>query len=160
MGGFEKDRSWIIEQKNDVAIRSMDLKDKVDEFDKKKSEVEEGISRIPDDLPEELQQQIQDAVDRARCELDAEADELGEEADNIKEVADEVTDIASDLVDEYSRKAERLRSLSDIPIIGSFAEESAEKMDEQMEQIADLRKETVKYRDDTSEQHNRLMRRY
>lgn len=159
MGRFEKDRSWIIEHKNDVAIRSMELKDKVDEFDNKKSEVEEGISRIPDDLPDELQQQIQDAVDRARGELDAEADELGQEADNIKETADEVTDMADDLRDEYSRKAERLRSLSDVPIIGSFAEESAEKMDDQIEQVSDLRRETVKYRDETSEQHNRLMRR-
>lgn len=159
MGGFEKDRSWIIEHKNDVAIRSMDLKDKVDEFDKKKSEVEEGISRIPDDLPDELQQQVQDAVDKARNELDAEADELEQEADDIKESADEVTDIVDNLRDEYSRKAEKLRAVSDIPIIGSFAEEVAEKLENQIEQVTDLRQETVKYRDATSAQHNRLMRR-
>lgn len=158
MGGFEKDRSWIIEHKNDVAIRSMDLKDKVDEFDKKKNEVEEGISRIPDDLPDELQQQVQAAIDKARSELDTEADELGQEADDIKESADEVTDTTDNLQDEYSRKAEKFRTVSDIPIIGSFAEEAAEKLENQMEQMADLRQETVKYRDEIATQHNRLMR--
>ena len=58
MSGFENDRKWIKGQMDDVAERSMDLKEKIDEFDEKRAEVEEGISRIPRDLPDELQQQI------------------------------------------------------------------------------------------------------
>ena len=100
MSGFENDRKWIIEKKNDVAVRSMDLKEKIDEFDEKRAEVEEGISRIPSDLPDELQQQIQEAVESARAELDSEANDLGQEADNIKETADETIDMADNLRDE------------------------------------------------------------
>ena len=50
--GFENDRKWIIEKKNDVAIKAMDNKEKTDQFIEKRDEVEEGISRIPTDLPE------------------------------------------------------------------------------------------------------------
>lgn len=32
MRGFESDRKWIIEKKNDVAIRAMDNKEKTDQF--------------------------------------------------------------------------------------------------------------------------------
>ena len=159
MSGFENDRKWIIEKKNDVAVRSMDLKEKIDEFDEKRAEVEEGISRIPSDLPDELQQQIQEAVESARAELDSEANDLGQEADNIKETADETIDMADNLRDEYTKKVERLRALSDVPMIGSFADEGAEKLDDQAEQITDLRQETVKYRDEAAMQHNRLMGR-
>ena len=159
MSGFENDRKWIIEKKNDVAIRSMDLKEKIDEFDEKKSEVEEGISRIPSDLPDELQQQIQEAVENARADLDSEANDLSQEADGIKETADEAIDMADNLRDEYSQKAEQLRELSDVPMIGSFANEGADKLDNQAEQIVDLRQETVKYRDEMAMQHNRLMGR-
>lgn len=44
-------------------------------------------------------------------------------------------------------------------MIGSFADEGAEKLDDQAEQITDLRQETVKYRDEAAMQHNRLMGR-
>jgi uncharacterized coiled-coil DUF342 family protein len=156
MSGFENDRKWIIEKKNDVAIRSMDLKEKIDEFDQKKAEVEEGISRIPSDLPDELRQQIQEAVENARAELDSEANDLGVEADSIKETADETIDMADNMREEYSQKAERLRELSNVPMIGSFANEAAEKLENQANQVVDLRQETVKYRDDAAMQHNRL----
>lgn len=46
MKGFENDRNWIIEKKNDVAIRAMDNKEKTDQFIKKRDVVEEGIARI------------------------------------------------------------------------------------------------------------------
>ena len=32
MKGFVNDRKWIIEKKNDIAIRAMDNKDKTDQF--------------------------------------------------------------------------------------------------------------------------------
>lgn len=32
MRGFESDRKWIIEKKNDVAIRAMDNKEKTDQL--------------------------------------------------------------------------------------------------------------------------------
>lgn len=137
----------------------MDLKEKIDEFDEKRTEVEEGISRIPKDLPDELQQQIQEGVENARAELDSEANDLGQEADNIKETADETIDMADNLRDEYTKKAERLRALSDVPMIGSFVDEGADKLDNQAEQITDLRQEIVKYRDEAAMQHNRLMGR-
>lgn len=56
--GFENDRKWIIEKKNDVAIKAMDNKERTDQFIEKRDEVEEGISRIPTDLPEEIQRQV------------------------------------------------------------------------------------------------------
>ncbi len=39
--GFENDRKWIIEKKNDVAIKAMDNKERTDQFIEKRDEVEE-----------------------------------------------------------------------------------------------------------------------
>ena len=63
MRGFESDRKWIIEKKNDVAIRAMDNKEKTDQFIEKNDEIEEGISRIPTDLPEDIQRQVDAAIE-------------------------------------------------------------------------------------------------
>ena len=159
MGGFENDRKWIIEKKNDVAIRTMDLEEKIDEYEAKKTTIEEGISRIPHDLPDELNQKIQDAIDNARAELDREAADLRQEADDIKDTADETTDMVDILREDYSQKAESLRKVSDIPIIGRFAADEADKLCDQAEQITDLRQETVQYRDEASMQYNRVIER-
>ena len=67
--GFENDRKWIIEKKNDVAIKAMDNKERTDQFIEKRDEVEEGISRIPTDLPEEIQRQVDAAIENARNDL-------------------------------------------------------------------------------------------
>lgn len=88
MRGFESDRKWIIEKKNDVAIRAMDNKEKTDQFIEKNDEIEEGISRIPTDLPEDIQRQVDAAIENVRNDLKEESEQLSAEADEIKESAD------------------------------------------------------------------------
>ena len=128
MRGFESDRKWIIEKKNDVAIRAMDNKEKTDQFIEKNDEIEEGISRIPTDLPDE-----------------------------IKESADEVMDMADSISEDLKEKGNKLRDLSGIPIIGSFAETKGNEVLDQADQIVDLRQETQQYQDDLNVSRNRLM---
>ena len=138
MRGFESDRKWIIEKKNDVAIRAMDNKEKTDQFIEKNDEIEEGISRIPTDLPEDIQR-------------------LSAEADEIKESADEVMDMADSISEDLKEKGNKLRDLSGIPIIGSFAETKGNEVLDQADQIVDLRQETQQYQDDLNVSRNRLM---
>lgn len=92
--GFENDRKWIIEKKNDVAIKAMDNKERTDQFIEKRDEVEEGISRIPTDLPEEIQRQVDAAIENARNDLKDESEKLESEANDIQRDADEVMDIS------------------------------------------------------------------
>ena len=82
--GFENDRKWIIEKKNDVAIKAMDNKERTDQFIEKRDEVEEGISRIPTDLPEEIQRQVDAAIENARNDLKDESEKLESEANDIQ----------------------------------------------------------------------------
>lgn len=155
--GFENDRKWIIEKKNDVAIKAMDNKEKTDQFIEKRDEVEEGISRIPADLPEEIQRQVDAAIENARNDLKDESEKLESEANDIQRDADEVMDMADAVSGDLKEKGNRLKDLRGIPIIGSFAETKGDEVLDQAEQIVDLRQETQQYQDDLISSRNRLM---
>ena len=155
MKGFDSDRKWIIEKKNDVAIRAMDSKEKTEQFEKR-DEVEEGISRIPTDLPEEIQRQVDAAIENVRNDLREEREQLENEVDEIQKTADEVMDTADVVSGDLREKANKLKDLSRIPIIGSFAETKGDEMLEQAEQIVDLRQETQQYQDDLLLSRNKL----
>lgn len=159
MGGFEKDRTWSIEKKNEAAIKSMDIKDRTEEFEKKKENIEEGISRIPTDLPEELQQQIEQAVENARAELSEEGEGLAEEAKEAQDSADEAIDMMRNIADDYRCKAEGMKGLQGIPLIGNFAETKGSELDSNAEQMVDLSQETQQYSDSLAESRNRLLSR-
>ena len=134
--GFENDRKWIIE---------------------KRDEVEEGISRIPTDLPEEIQRQVDAAIENARNDLKDESEKLESEANDIQRDADEVMDMADAVSGDLKEKGNRLKDLRGIPIIGSFAETKGDEVLDQAEQIVDLRQETQQYQDDLISSRNRLM---
>lgn len=156
MKGFENDRSWIIEKKNDIAIRAMDNKEKTDQFIEKRDTVEEGIARIPTDLPEDIQRQIDTAIQNVRNELKEERKELEDEANEIQESADDVLDKADMIGNDLKEKGNKLKDISLIPIIGSIADTKADEIFDQAEQISDLRQETQKYQDDLIHSRNRL----
>ena len=156
MKGFENDRSWIIEKKNDIAIRAMDNKEKTDQFIEKRDTVEEGIARIPTDLPEDIQRQIDTAIQTVRNELKEERKELEDEANEIQESADDVLDKADMIGNDLKEKGNKLKDISLIPIIGSIADTKADEIFDQAEQISDLRQETQKYQDDLMHSRNRL----
>mgnify|MGYP001075242482 FL=1 len=155
--GFENDRKWIIEKKNDVAIKAMDNKERTDQFIEKRDEVEEGIPRIPTDLPEEIQRQVDAAIENARNDLKDESEKLESEANDIQRDADEVMDMAGAGSGDLKEKGNRLKDLRGIPIIGSFAETKGDEVLDQAEQIVDLRQETQQYQDDLISSRNRLM---
>ena len=155
--GFENDRKWIIEKKNDVAIKAMDNKERTDQFIEKRDEVEAGISRIPTDLPEEIQRQVDAAIENARNDLKDESEKLESEANDIQRDADEVMDMADAVSGDLKEKGNRLKDLRGIPIIGSFAETKGDEVLDQAEQIVDLRQETQQYQDDLISSRNRLM---
>ena len=156
MKGFENDRSWIIEKKNDIAIRAMDNKEKTDQFIEKRDTVEEGIARIPTDLPEDIQRQIDTAIQNVRNELKEERKELEDEANEIQESADDVLDKADMIGNDLKEKGNKLKDISLIPIIGSIADTKADEIFDQAEQISDLRQEKQKYQDDLMHSRNRL----
>ena len=136
MKGFENDRSWIIEKKNDIAIRAMDNKEKTDQFIEKRDTVEEGIARIPTDLPEDIQRQIDTAIQNVRNELKEERKELEDEANEIQESADDVLDKADMIGNDLKEKGNKLKDISLIPIIGSIADTKADEIFDQAEQIS------------------------
>lgn len=117
MRGFESDRKWIIEKKNDVAIRAMDNKEKTDQFIEKNDEIEEGISRIPTDLPEDIQRQVDAAIENVRNDLKEESEQLSAEADEIKESADEVMDMADSISEDLKEKGNDNRSVRHVIFI-------------------------------------------
>ncbi len=65
-------------------------------------------------------------------------------------------DTADVVSGDLREKANKLKDLSGIPIIGSFAETKGDEMLEQAEQIVDLRQETQQYQDDLLLSRNKL----
>ena len=156
MGNFEKARADMIKKKNDVYVKKEELKERISEFDKRRQDVEDGISRIPDDLPQELQQQVDVAIENTRAKLDTEAEEIGQEADEAKEEADEAMDMADEIEADLLQKAEKMSALKDVPLIGSFADTKANDLMGQAEQMVDLRQETSGYREELALERNKL----
>ena len=156
MGSFDKDRSYIIEKKNEVYSKKENLKERINEYGERRAEIEEGIARIPDDLPEELQQQVDVAVENARAELRSEAEEIGEEADAARNEADGAIDMARNMGSDLNQKAEKFRGLSGIPLIGSFADTKAGELTERAEDMFDLARETQQYQDELILERNKL----
>ena len=66
-------------------------------------------------------------------------------------------DMADSISEDLKEKGNKLRDLSGIPIIGSFAETKGNEVLDQADQIVDLRQETQQYQDDLNVSRNRLM---
>lgn len=156
MGSFAQDRRWAIEKKNDAYIKAEELNEKAENLTEKKENIEEGISRIPTDLPDELQQQIDAAIENARSEISHEMESLADTAKEAQDDADENIDTMRNVSDDYKEKAARLKALSGIPLIGSFAETKGEELDDQAEQMVDLSQETQQYSDKLAEARRKL----
>ena len=78
MARFEKMRSDAIKEMSKADLKAFELSDRSDELKEKSDQLQEGISRIPRDLPEELQQQIDAVCQQAQSEVKAEAKSLEE----------------------------------------------------------------------------------
>lgn len=159
MGNFESKRSEMIKKKNDFIIKSMEINDSIEVLDKRKSDVEEGISRIPDDLPEELQEQVDAAIENTRNTLKEESSDLEKKASEVAKEADEAMDFADELSSDLQQKSQKMAALSGIPLIGSFAETKGEQLADQAEQMMDLRQETQQYQDKLLNQRNKLFQK-
>lgn len=157
MGNFESKRTEMIKKKNDFYFKSQEMNESIENLESKRSEVEEGISRIPDDLPEELQTQVDAAIENTRNQIDEQRSDLEKKADDLSREADEAMDMADDLASDLQQKAQKMAALSGIPMIGSFAETKAEQLEDQAEQMIDLRQETQEYQDKLKHQRNRLL---
>ena len=156
MGNFDTKRKEMIKKKNDFITKSMDMNDNIDEFDKKRSEVEEGISRIPTDLPAELQDQVNAAIENTKKSLKEESKALENTAYELEKEADEAMDYADELASDLKNKSKKMSSLSDVPILGSFAETKSEQLSDQADQMMDLRKETQEYQNKLAIKRNKL----
>lgn len=157
MGNFESKRSEMIKKKNDFIIKSMEMNDYIENLDKKRSDVEEGISRIPDDLPEDLQGQVNAAIENTRNAIKEESQNLEKKASDLEKEADEAMDLADNIASDLQNKSKRMSSLSGVPLIGSFAETKGEQLSNQAEQMIDLRRETQEYQDKLAQQRNKLL---
>ena len=156
MGSLANDRKWALEKKNEAAIKAMDIEKKAESFKEKKKEVEDGISRIPSDLPDELQQQIDAAVDNSRKEMEREADQIKDEAYEAKSDAEEALRDMGNIRDDYKDKSDKLKRVSNIPLIGGFAEMKAKELDDYSGQMSDIALETQKFADKLAESRNGL----
>ena len=78
MAKFEKIRSDAIKEMGKANFKAFELDEKSNEIKERSDKLQEGISRIPQDLPEELQQQIDAVCEKARSDVKAEAKALAE----------------------------------------------------------------------------------
>ena len=65
-------------------------------------------------------------------------------------------DKAESKANELKGQAEKVRGLRDIPVLGSFMEQKALKLDDYAEQMMDLRQETQQYQDELKHEATKL----
>lgn len=148
MAKFEKVRKDMIKKKNEVWTGKENLTKEIEKYDEHRTEVEDGISKIPKDLPQEVQKDVDRAVEKERQKLKKEADKIEKKVDKVSEKADKAMDMAEEKATDFKQQAEKVRSLRDIPVLGSFIEQKAETLDDYAQQMTDLRQETQKYQDE------------
>lgn len=151
-----EDVKYIAGKKNEFYSKKENLKEKIGEYTERRTEVEESISRMPEDLPEELQSQMNTAIENVRVEFKRDAKEIGEEADDARNEADDIIDTARNSGNDWKQKAEKIRRISSVPIIGRFMESKADELNERAEDMFDLARETQQYQDELSLERNKL----
>ncbi len=156
MAKLSKMRYDALLEKNKAATQAMELGEKSDELKEKSDELKEGISRIPTDLPEELQAQIDVACERAKSNLKVEAQVLQEKAYDAKVQADKALDEMRQNSADLQKKGEKLTGLREIPLVGEFIGEKGDELIDGSEQMGDIAKETTEYIDQLAEARNKL----
>lgn len=156
MAKLSKMRYDALLEKNKAAAQAMELSEKSNELKEKSDGLKEGISRIPTDLPEELQAQIDAACEQVQSDLKVEAQALQEKAYDAKAQADKALDEMRQNSDDLQKKGEKLTGLREIPLVGEFMGEKGDELIDGSEQIGDIAKETMEYIDQLAEARNNL----
>lgn len=159
MGNFETKRADAIRKKNEAYVKAAELGEQAVNLEQKRKDFNEGKSRIPSDLPEWLQEQIDAQFEAIGDQLDEQADQLDEELDDAQDTADEAIAEMQELGDDLGSKASSLLGAKDIPLVGSFLEAKGQQLSDQQEQMYDLAKEAQQYSDRLAESRRRLTNR-
>ena len=157
MAKFEKMRNDALLDKNKAAMKAMELEGKTDDLKEKSDQIKEGISRIPKDLPDELQLQIDAACERVQAEMKSEAKELENEAYDAQADADQAFERMHQDGQDLQKKGDKLIDLRQIPLIGSFADAKGRELKDDGDQLIDIAKETQSYSNRLAEAKNKLM---
>ena len=150
MARFEKIRSDAIKEMSKADFKAFELDEKSEHIKERAEKLQEGISRIPHDLPEELQQQIDAVCQKAQSDVRAEAKSLAEDAYEAQ--ADRTRQDSDDL----KKKGEKLSGLRDVPLIGAFADAKSRELAENSGQLSDIATETQKHSDKLAKIRNKL----
>ena len=157
MAKFEKMRHDALLDKNKAALKAIELEEKSEGLKEKSDQINEGISRIPQDLPEELQQQINEACDRVKSDMKSEAKALENEAADAQAHADKSFEKMHQDGQDLQKKGDKLRDLRQVPLLGAFADAKGRELKDNGEQLIDIAKETQSYSDRLAAAKNKLM---
>ena len=160
MARFEKIRSDAIKEMSKADFKAFELDEKSEHIKERAEKLQEGISRIPHDLPEELQQQIDAVCQKAQSDVRAEAKSLAEDAYEAQADADKALDRTRQDSDDLKKKGEKDAELEfvtvDVPLIGAFADAKSRELAENSGQLSDIATETQKHSDKLAKIRNKL----
>ena len=159
MEKFTKIRKDAIRKKNDIYSKAAELDEKSKEIATKREELDEAKSRIPSDLPEDIQAAIDSGLKQHEADLENRAKEVTKEIDDAQDSADEAISEMGVIGKKLGEKGESLIAGKDIPLVGSFLETKGNELKDQEEQMYDLALEARKYSDQLAESGRRLTNR-
>ena len=151
MAKFEKIRTDAIIEKNKTVLKAYELKDAGECLKEKADKTKEGISRIPNDLPDEMKQQIDAICQNALADLKAESNRLASEAQEARAYADESREKMILEASKLKKQGDQVSRLRKVPLIGKFAEVKGDELKDHGEQMFDLAKETLEYSDELAD---------
>lgn len=157
MAKFEKMRSDALLEKNKSASRAYEFSEKSENLKEKSDKIKEGIARIPKDLPEDLQQQVDAACEKVQSDVKSEAKALANEVHEAQANADKTFEKIRQDGQDLQRKGEKMGSFREVPLLGAFADAKSRELKDDGEQLIDIAKETQGYSDKLAEAKNRLM---
>lgn len=157
MASFADKRKHALEKKNDAATKAIEFEEKAEKLEGKKKDLDDAEARIPKDLPDEIQAQIESGFERNRQELKDEASDIEKDAKEAQDTADENLDDMREESSDLSKKGDDLKKLGGVPLVGEFMEKKGNELHDQSEQMKDIAQETQQMSDRIANARNRLM---
>ncbi len=159
MGHFDSKISKFEKRKIDICAK-MDMYDiESKELSRQRKDIIESKSTIPEDMPSDINAQIDAIYENKRNEIEEKASNL---ADEIREAHIEADEAVEEMYTESNKlknSAERVSGLKHVPLVGSFLDNKGEELRGKSERIFNIAAETRKYSDSLASSRNRLLER-
>lgn len=149
----------LASKRNDIYKRKAVFDYRLNELIDNQAQIQKGTEFICDDIPSEIRDQIEYAVEEVKSQLENERAELWDEIGETYSEAEELLIQSLDRKRMLEKQLQTLGKVSEIPIIGLFTESISESLETELADCHDLSKTVRDITDELSEMRTKVVKK-